>query len=223
MATEGVPAKEEQPPQRADDASPVVAGSRPGCSRLGRTWALGSTAVLLFAVQVLTGFGLTFSYQPTTESAYLDLIDLQEVSSFGFLRDLHRWGSHALLIAVGLHLLRVFLAGAYRSPRRLNWTLGVVLALLSFLLAYTGTLLPWDQNAYWAVAMASDGLAAPPSGPTLIHFYVLHCVVLPLLTALLVVEHLRRARRDDDAAFLAAMWIAEDLERDHRAEKSVGT
>ncbi|MCP4661186.1 MAG: cytochrome bc complex cytochrome b subunit [bacterium] len=233
MAIEGAPAPEEQPPQNAGEASPVESGSRPGRSRpgrsrpgrarLGRTWALGSVAVLLFGLQVITGFGLTFHYQPTAESAYLDLVDLREVSSLGFLRELHRWGSHALVIAVGLHLFRVFMAGSYRPPRRLNWTLGVVLLLLSFLLAYTGYLLPWDQFAYWAVATASDGLAAPPSGPTLSRFYALHCVVLPLLTALLVVEHLRRARRDDDSAFLTAMRHAEDLEHARRPDNSVGT
>ncbi len=228
MATEGAPAPEEQPPQNAGETSPVDSDARPGAarpgrSRLGRTWALGSSAVLLFALQVITGFGLTFSYQPTPEAAYLHLVDLQEVSSTGFLRELHRWGSHALIIAVGLHLFRVFMAGSYRPPRRLNWTIGVVLLLLSFLLAYTGTLLPWDQHAYWAVATASEGLAAPPAGPTLSRFYALHCVVLPLVTALGLVEHLRRARRDDDSAFLTAMRDAEDLEHARRPDNSVGT
>jgi len=226
VATEEFPTPEEKPPPDAGEAVPEESGSRPGRARpgrarLGHTWALGSVAVFVFLLQVVTGFGLVFHYRPTVESAYLDLVDLREVASLGFLRELHRWGSHALVIAVALHLFRVFMAGSYRPPRRLNWTLGIVLALLILLFAYTGYLLPWDQFAYWAVATASEGVVAPPSGATLSRFYALHCAVLPLLTALGIAEHLRRARRDDDSAFLTAMRIAEERERTRPPDDAV--
>jgi cytochrome b6 len=173
--------------------------AKPG-TRLGHTWALGTIALLLFALQAVTGVGLAFHYRPAVESAYFDAVDLGEVAAFGFGRELHRWGSHALVIAAFLHLLRVFMTGSYRPPRRLNWILGIGLLFLTLLSAATGYLLPWDQNGYWAGAMIADGLAPPPSEATLTRFYALHAVVLPVIMVLLIAAHLWRARRDDRLA-----------------------
>ena len=158
---------------------------------------LGNLAIFLLVWEALTGLGLMFHYRPTVDAAYLDLVDLREVSRFGFVRELHRWGAWAAVIAVWLHLLRVALRRSYTSPRRFNWTVGVVLMFLTLLLAVTGYLLPWDQEAYWGIATVSPPGASPSAdGSTLLRFYVLHCVVLPLLAAGLTVYHLRRARRD---------------------------
>lgn len=157
---------------------------------------LGNLAIFLLVCEALTGLGLMFHYRPTVDSAYLDLVDLREVSRFGFARALHRWGAWAAVIAVWLHLVRVALRRSYTPPRRFNWTVGVVLMVLTLLLAATGYLLPWDQDAFWGIAIVSLGAEPTASGSTLLGFYVLHCVALPLLMAGLTVYHLRRARRD---------------------------
>ncbi len=162
---------------------------------------LGNLAVFLLLFEAATGVGLTFHYRPAVGVAYLDVVDLREVSGFGFVRGLHRWGAWAAVITVWLHMLRVALRGAYAPPRRLNWTVGVGLMILTLLLAATGYLLPWDQQAYWGIAALSpvvaEGVApAVRDGRMLLSFYVWHSVALPLLMAAVTVYHLRRARRD---------------------------
>ncbi len=157
---------------------------------------LGNLAVFLLLFEAVTGLGLMFHYRPAVGFAYLDMVDLREVSGFGFVRGLHRWGAYAAVIAVWLHLLRVALRGAYAPPRRLNWGVGVVLMILTLLLAGTGYLLPWDQQAYWGTATLSPSGEAELDGSTLLRSYVAHCVALPLLLAALTHYHLRRARRD---------------------------
>ncbi len=156
----------------------------------------GNLAVFLLLLEAATGLGLLFHYRPAIGLAYLDMVDLREVSGFGFLRGLHRWGAYAAVIVVWLHLLRVALRGAYDPPRRLNWSVGVVLMILTLLLAATGYLLPWDQQAYWGIAMLAPVGDGQPDGGTLLHSYVWHCFALPLLAAALTFYHLRRARRD---------------------------
>lgn len=149
------------------------------------------------AAEALTGLGLLFFYRPVAASAYFDLVDLAARSPFAYLRELHRWGSHALLIVVGLHLFRVLVAGAYRPPRRYNYQVGVALGILCLLLAVTGYLLPWDRHAQWLLdLLAAAGIGRGDALLTGAH--ALHCGVLPVAGGLLIVHHLRRARRDDE-------------------------
>ncbi|MCS7236773.1 MAG: cytochrome b N-terminal domain-containing protein [Thermoguttaceae bacterium] len=126
------------------------------------TWCMGGIAFLLFLVEVVTGVALMFYYRPTVEHAYLDMVALREVVSLGFLREVHRWGGHAMVGAVWLHMLRVFLTGSYKPPREFNWVVGVLLLLLTMGMAFTGYLLPWDQLSLWAVTVASNMAAASP-------------------------------------------------------------
>ncbi len=161
---------------------------------------LGNLAVFLLLLEAATGIGLMFHYRPVVGLAYSDLVDLREVSGFGFARGLHRWGAYAAVIVVWLHLLRVAVRGTFAPPRRLNWTIGVALLLLTLLLAATGYLLPWDQQAYWGVVTLSPAGDSEFNSSTLLRFYAGHCVALPLLVAALTLYHLRRARRDDDTA-----------------------
>ena len=130
-----------------------------------------------------------FYYRPTIEWAYHDMLDLRDVVSFGVLREIHRWGGHAMVIAVMLHMYRVFLTGSYKPPREFNWCIGVLLLVLTFAFSFTGYLLPWDQLSLWAVTvganLAGDArfllLGARTVGEdTLNRFYVLHCLGLPL-------------------------------------------
>lgn len=130
--------------------------------RLGFTWCMGGITFFLFLVETVTGVLLMFYYRPTLEWAYNDMLALRDVVSFGVLRELHRWGAHAMVITVWLHMLRVFLTGSYKPPREFNWVVGVVLLVLTLLLSFTGYLLPWDQLSMWAVTVGSNMARAVP-------------------------------------------------------------
>ena len=88
---------------------------------LSYTWCMGGTTFFLFIVEVVTGVLLMFYYRPTLEHAYNDILALRDVTTLGILRELHRWGAHAMVIAVWLHMYRVFLTGSYKPPREFNW------------------------------------------------------------------------------------------------------
>jgi quinol-cytochrome oxidoreductase complex cytochrome b subunit len=177
------------------------------------TYCLGAVSLVLFVVLTLTGLYLMLYYHPSVPQAYHDMKELQFVVSNGvFLRNMHRWAAHAMVLAVFLHMLRVFYHKAYRPPREFNWVVGVVLLLMTLLLSYTGYLLPWDQLAFWGVSVGTNMVQAMPVlGPrirflllggnivgdnALLRFYVLHCVILPLALALGAAVHLWRVRKD---------------------------
>jgi quinol-cytochrome oxidoreductase complex cytochrome b subunit len=151
--------------------------------------------------------------------------DLRFVVSNGvFLRNMHRVAAHIMVIAVFWHMFHVFYRGGYRPPHEFNWAIGVVLLLLTLLLSYTGYLLPWDQLAFWAITVGTNILSSAPFvGPqlrylllggnlvgenALLRFYVLHCVILPLLAALLIGVHFWRIRKD------GGLTVGESNERD---------
>ncbi len=129
---------------------------------LSYTWCMGGITFFLFLVEIVTGVLLMFYYRPTLEWAYPDMQALRDVVSIGILRELHRWGAHAMVIAVWLHMYRVFLTGSYKPPREFNWGVGVVLLVLTLLLSFTGYLLPWDQLAIWAITVGSNMARAMP-------------------------------------------------------------
>jgi cytochrome b6 len=145
--------------------------------------------------------------------AYADMKDLQFVVSAGvFLRNLHRWSAHAMVFLVFAHMFKVFYRGAYRPPREFNWVIGVILLLVTLFLSYTGYLLPWDQLAFWAITVGSNIMSAVPvmgaklrflmlggntvNANALLRFYVLHCVILPLVAFLFLGIHFWRIRKD---------------------------
>ena len=180
---------------------------------LSSTFYLGGISLVLFAVLVATGLLLMLYYHPSVPQAYHDMKDLQFVVSNGvFLRNLHRWAAHGMVIVVFLHLLRVFFHRAFRPPREMNWMVGVVLLLLTLLLSYTGYLLPWDQLAFWGVSVGTNMVRAMPvvgsevrylllggnivGENALLRFYVLHCVLLPLALVGGIAVHLWRVRKD---------------------------
>lgn len=129
---------------------------------LSYTWCMGGVTFFLFLVETVTGVLLMFYYRPTVEWAYQDILNLRDVMSMGVLREIHRWGAHAMVITVWLHMYRVFLTGSYKPPREFNWVIGVVLLLLTLLLSFTGYLLPWDQLAIWAITVGSNMARATP-------------------------------------------------------------
>lgn len=130
--------------------------------RLSFTWCMGGLTFFLFLVEVVTGILLMFYYRPVAEYAYKDIQGLRAHVTLGLMRELHRWGAHAMIIAIWLHMLRVFLTGSYKPPREFNWTIGVVLLVLTMLLSFTGYLLPWDQLAMWAITVGSNMARATP-------------------------------------------------------------
>jgi cytochrome b6 len=181
--------------------------------RFSYTFYLGMITFSLFVVLVVTGVLLMLYYQPAIPNAYQNMKDLQYVVSDGmFLRNMHRWAAHLMVITVFLHMLRVFYNGAYRRPREFNWVIGVFLLLLTLLLSYTGYLLPYDQLSYWAVTVGANIVKYVPvvgtrirflllggndiGEYTLVRFYVLHCVILPLLMSFLIGLHFWRIRKD---------------------------
>ena len=195
--------------------------------RIRHTWCMGGITFLLFLVTVVTGVLLMFYYRPTPEYAFSDMKYLEFDVRFGmFLRNMHRWAAHGMVITVMLHMFRVFLTGSYKPPREFNWVIGVFLLLCTFFLSFTGYLLPWDQLSMWAVTVGTNmASAAPfighqgPFGPeigmlpdndirfvllggrqvgpaTLLRFYVFHCIAIPLATVLLMAIHFWRVRKD---------------------------
>lgn len=177
------------------DEIPIFVAERRSPPAWARSLTLGSAATVLAGLLVLTGLVLMFHVRPQPALAHLDVVDLVEVSSAGFVRALHVWGSHLLLIAALLHLFRVVIAGDHRSPRRGNYGLGVALLFVVLALAVSGRLLPWDGVAHRLLEV----VGLPPEGSTLLAAYALHCGVLPVAGALLLIVHWRRAVRNDEA------------------------
>jgi len=130
--------------------------------RLKYTWCMGGLTFFLFLVETITGLLLMFYYRPTAEYAYADCQYLRADVPLGIMRELHRWGAHAMVITVWLHMMRVFLTGSYKPPREFNWGVGVILLVLTLLLSFTGYLLPWDQLAMWAVTVGTNMARATP-------------------------------------------------------------
>jgi quinol-cytochrome oxidoreductase complex cytochrome b subunit len=177
------------------------------------TWFLGTLSLGTFLILAASGILLMLYYHPSVPQAYADMKDLQFVVSAGvFLRNLHRWSAHAMVFLVFAHMFKVFYRGAYRAPREFNWVVGVLLLLITLLLSYTGYLLPWDQLAYWAITVGSNLMSAVPvlgqkmrflmlgghtvNANALLRFYVLHCVILPLVAGLFLMIHFWRIRKD---------------------------
>ena len=130
--------------------------------RISFTWCMGGVSFFLFLVEVITGVLLMFYYRPTAEYAFNDVMALREDVPFGIMREIHRWGAHAMVISVWLHMFRVFMTGSYKPPREFNWNIGVVLLVLTMFLSFTGYLLPWDQLAIWAITVGSNMARATP-------------------------------------------------------------
>jgi quinol-cytochrome oxidoreductase complex cytochrome b subunit len=187
------------------------------------TFWLGTVSWVLFVVLLVSGLPLMVFYIPSVEDAYRSVKDIEHVVSFGWwLRAVHRLGAHLMVITTTLHLLRVFVTGAYKNSaegkqrREWNWVIGVAMLFCTLLLSFTGYLLPWDQLAYWAVTVGTNIVSsAPVAGTilrqtliggreigeaTLIRFYLLHIIALPLAVAVLFGYHMWRVRKDGGLA-----------------------
>jgi ubiquinol-cytochrome c reductase cytochrome b subunit len=172
----------------------------------------GSVALFLILIQFFTGIMLAFNYAPTPGEAYNSLrYILTEVTAGRIMRGLHHWGASMIIVIVVLHMVQVFIWGAYKKPREGTWIVGVILLLLTLAYGLTGYLLPWDNRAYWGTVVATQiGATVPLAGPyvsrllgstgdigvvTFARFYGLHVLLLPPATMLLIGLHVFLVRR----------------------------
>jgi ubiquinol-cytochrome c reductase cytochrome b subunit len=174
---------------------------------MGWWYVFGSASMTLLGIQILSGIGLSLVYVPTADQAYESLVYLNYQQPLGwFLRSLHYWSGSAMVIMVVVHMVQVFLHGAFKYPRELNWLTGVLLLLVTLGMAFTGQVLRWDADAYWGVGVgASMAGRVPVLGPylvdlllggpiigadTLSRFFALHVFVIPGLLLAFLAAHL---------------------------------
>ncbi len=188
------------------------AGAEPVPYHLKKWWfCLGGTVMYLFVVQVLTGIFLSFYYVPSPDHAYASVERITHEVRFGwYIRSLHMWSSNLMIIAMFLHLLRVYFTGAYRKPRQLNWCIGFALLGVTLTFGFTGYSLLYEQLSFWGATVACNLAEAVPligpqigyflrGGPevgesTLTRFFILHIGLLPTLAFVLVGLHILLVR-----------------------------
>ena len=148
-------------------------------------------------MQALTGVVLAMYYKPGPEPRPTASIQhiTNDIWAGWLVRGMHRWGASVFIILMFMHMGRVFLFGAYKYPRELNWIIGVLLLAMGLGEGFTGYLLPWDQTAYWATVVGINiNGTAPFLGPflaqflqggtyinadTLSRFYAIHMLLIP--------------------------------------------
>ena len=179
--------------------------------RYTHTFGLGGMSLVLFMLLASTGLLMIFVYEPSPERAYESILFMQEEILFGrLIRGVHYWSANLLIAAAVLHMLRVFMTGAFHAPRQSNWIIGLSLLFLILLSGFTGYLLPWDQISYWAITICTEMLGYMPGigqtlqrvilggaeigSATVINFYALHTIVVPLLLVALMTWHFWRVR-----------------------------
>lgn len=182
-------------------------------------FCLGGVAFTLFLLLFATGMLLSLHYVPSAESAYRSIATIErEVRLGGLIRSLHKWSAHLFIVAILLHTVRVFVFKAYRPPRELNWIVGTMTLVAAMASGFTGYLLPWDAKAYWATKVGTAMAGTIPvagralmlllrggedvSEATLIRFYALHVVYLPLFMSLLLWTHFHLVKRQGVKAAL---------------------
>src|ERR671938_1100447 len=175
----------------------------------GTNWfyTLGSATLFAFLSQAVTGVFLAMYYDPSVTDAYESARHITNDVFLGeFVRGMHKWGSTMMVILIFLHMARVFFFGAYKYPREMNWIIGFVLLVLTFVMALTGYLLPFDQRSYWATIVAANITASGPlAGPylgdflrggaefgatTLSRFYAIHMLLIPGAIAAMIGAHI---------------------------------
>jgi menaquinol-cytochrome c reductase cytochrome b subunit len=195
------------------------------------SWAqtLGSAALTAFISQVVTGIVLAFYYKPDPDRAYESILHITNDVTLGWLvRGMHKWGASVFIILIFFHMGRVFLFGAYKYPRELNWVVGALIVPTALLMGFTGYLLPWDQTSYWATVVGINlNATAPFLGPflaqflqgganinpdTLSLFYSLHMLLLPLALAGLITLHIYLVTK---LGVVSPPWSPTRAGRDH--------
>jgi ubiquinol-cytochrome c reductase cytochrome b subunit len=162
------------------------------------SWAyvFGSASLTVMILQFVTGICLAFVYVPSAGQAWTSLQVLNHQQSFGwFIRALHGWGSNFMVALVLIHMVQVFLFGAYKYPRELTWMVGILLLLMTLGMAFTGQVLRFDQDAYWGLGIGASIMGRVPligtplvhamlggpiiAGETLSRFFAIHVFIVP--------------------------------------------
>jgi len=167
----------------------------------------GSLALVVLAIQIVTGIFLTMHYKPDAALAFASVEYIMRDVPWGWLvRYLHSTGASAFFIVVYLHMYRGLIYGSYRKPRELVWIFGCLIFLCLMAEAFFGYLLPWGQMSYWGAQVIVNLFAAIPFiGPdlallirgdyvvgdaTLNRFFAFHVVAVPLALIGLVIAHI---------------------------------
>ncbi len=175
-------------------------------------YCFGGITFTLFIILLLTGMLLSTDYIPSEAAAYRSIQNLQQTVPLGMvIRAAHHWAGNLMVVMIVLHMLRVFITGAYKSPRELHWVAGSLLLCMTLAFGFTGYLLPWDQKAYWATVIGTNMVRSIPlagpflagmlrgggdvTGATLLRFYSMHVLWLPACTAVLLWLHFHMIRR----------------------------
>src|ERR1700754_1006126 len=201
----------------------------------GTNWfyTLGSATLFAFLSQATTGVFLAMFYTPSATQAYESARHITNDVFLGeFVRGMHKWGSSVMVILIFLHMARTFFFGAYKYPRELNWVIGVVLVILTFVMSLTGDLLPFDQRSYWATIVAANiNGTGPLVGPflsdflrggadfgatTLSRFYAIHMMLVPGLIGALIGAHLYLVAK---LGTTAPPWLRADVDEKLREEQ----
>ena len=179
--------------------------------KISYTLCLGGLSFTAFLILIVSGILLALYYTPEPNNAYNSIIFIEEnVSGGKYIRNLHRFASNTFLVLIFLHILRVIYTGAFLS-RKYNWVIGLFLLFFSIFTGYTGYLLPMDQLAFWATQTGAELIKILPFGDyiynilipdgvggrlTLIRFYILHIIIMPISIIILSFIHFFRVRRD---------------------------
>jgi ubiquinol-cytochrome c reductase cytochrome b subunit len=171
--------------------------AHPVPSKTASWWyVFGSASFVLLLLQIVTGILLATIYVPSAGEAWNSLQVLNHQLPLGwFLRAMHGWGSNFMVAVVLIHMMQVFIFGAYKFPRELTWLLGVCLLLMTLGMAFSGQILRFDQDAYWGLGIGASITSRVPfigneavhlmlggpiiAGATLTRFFALHVFVLP--------------------------------------------
>ena len=179
---------------------------------LNLSFCFGGITFFLFLMLAATGYFMTIYYVPFPEHAYGSVYYMTyEIPMGRIVRGVHFWSANLMMITLFLHMIRVYIYGAYKKPRELNWITGVLLLLLVLAFGFTGYLLPWDQKSYWATRVGTSILGTVPfvgdyalkimrGGEdlgilTLVRFHSLHVVFLPTITIGLLIGHFFMVRK----------------------------
>src|SRR5216683_2582396 len=169
-------------------------------------YVFGSAALVVFLLQLVTGIMLAFIYVPSASEAWNSLQSLNHDVALGwFIRALHGWGSNFMVAIVLIHMVQVFLFGAYKFPRELTWVVGVFLLLMTMGMAFTGQVLRFDQDAYWGLGIGASIASRMPvvgsplvklmlggpiiAAPTLSRFFAFHVFIVPGLLIGFIAVH----------------------------------
>jgi len=185
---------------------PLARHTVPETGKIGWAYVFGSATLISFITLVATGTILATSYVPATADAYNSLQFISHDTFGRVVRGIHYFAASAMIIMMGLHMIRVFLMGSYKFPREVNWLTGVVLFALTLGMAFTGQLLRWDQDGFWSLVVAAEQAGRLPfigkgvahfifagdtvSGATLSRFFAIHVFFIPALIFATVGLHL---------------------------------